>query len=75
MDGGFGIFSSKYVEKCFFRSFLIAEKFSLHFPKPVPFFQLLSILRESASCDMSKQSKFYADSESANENVRVCVEK
>src|SRR5271170_1379980 len=51
------------------------RKFSLHFPKPVPFFQLFSILRESASCDMSKQSKFYAGSESANENVRVCVEK
>ena len=52
-----------------------SRKFSLHFPKPVPFFQLFSILRESASCDVSRQSKFYADSESANENVVTWVER
>src|SRR5271156_1280566 len=50
-------------------------KFSLHFLKPVPFYQLFSILRESASCDMSKQSKFYADSESSNGIVLTCVER
>src|SRR5277367_6268645 len=37
--------------KLIFPLVLEEGKFSNHFPKPVPFFQLFSILRKSASCD------------------------
>ena len=61
--------------KMFFPLVFDSRKFSLHFPKPVPFFQLFSILHESASCDVSRQSKFYADSESVNGIVLTWVER